>query len=88
MLDTIVLGLSAAATFENLLVIVIGSVIGLWIGVLPGLGATAAMAILIPFTFAMNPLPALHLRRRRLWRLRHLHPDEHPRRCQRRGHGL
>ena len=61
MLDTIVLGLSAAATFENLLVIVIGSVIGLWIGVLPGLGATAAMAILIPFTFAMNPLPALLL---------------------------
>ena len=33
--------------------------IGLWVGVLPGLGGPVAMAILIPFTFAMDPLSAL-----------------------------
>ena len=61
MLADLILGFGAAATFGNLLVIVIGTVIGLWIGVLPGLGATSAMAILIPFTFAMSPLSALLL---------------------------
>ena len=33
--------------------------IGLWVGVLPGLGGPVAMAILIPFTFSMDPLSAL-----------------------------
>jgi len=60
-LSSLALGLGALGSPENLLVIVIGTVIGLWIGVLPGLGATSAMAILIPFTFAMEPLPALLL---------------------------
>ena len=36
-----------------------GTVIGLWVGVLPGLGGPVAMAILIPFTFSMDPLSAL-----------------------------
>jgi putative tricarboxylic transport membrane protein len=61
MLDSLLIGLGAALTPENLFFIVVGTVIGLWIGVLPGLGATSAMAILIPFTFAMNPLAALLL---------------------------
>src|SRR5262249_43629039 len=37
----------------------LGTVIGLWVGVLPGLGGPVAMAILIPFTFSMDPLSAL-----------------------------
>jgi putative tricarboxylic transport membrane protein len=61
MLTSVLIGLAAAFTVENLTVILIGTVIGLWIGVLPGLGATAAMAILIPFTFSMSPLAALLL---------------------------
>ena len=61
MLSNMLVGLVAAFTIENLVMITIGTVIGLWIGVLPGLGATSAMAILMPFTFAMNPLPALLL---------------------------
>lgn len=61
MLGDLLIGLAAAATPAHLLVIVIGATIGLWIGVLPGLGAPAAMAILIPFTFAMGPLAALLL---------------------------
>jgi putative tricarboxylic transport membrane protein len=61
MLGDLLLGLGAALSFGNLLVIFLGAMIGLWIGVLPGLGAPAAMAILIPFTFAMSPLAALLL---------------------------
>ena len=38
---------------------IVGTVIGLWVGVLPGLGGPVAMAILIPFTFSMDPLSAL-----------------------------
>lgn len=48
MLSSMAIGLVAAFTVENLAVILLGTVIGLWIGVLPGLGATSAMAILIP----------------------------------------
>ncbi|MBM3487858.1 MAG: hypothetical protein FJX67_14700 [Alphaproteobacteria bacterium] len=59
MLENLAIGFAAAGTPTNLLFIAIGTVIGLWIGVLPGLGATAAMAILIPFTFTMEPLAAL-----------------------------
>jgi len=59
MLDNLLLGLATAVTVENIAVMLFGTVVGLWIGVLPGLGATSAMAILIPFTFSMSPLAAL-----------------------------
>lgn len=59
MLSQLAAGLLTSLSLENFSVMVIGTVIGLWIGVLPGLGATSAMAILIPFTFHMNPLAAL-----------------------------
>lgn len=59
MLDNLLLGLVTAVTVENIAVMLFGTVVGLWIGVLPGLGATSAMAILIPFTFSMSPLAAL-----------------------------
>src|SRR3981189_2736906 len=59
MLDHLILGLSAALQPKHLLVMVVGTVIGLGVGVLPGLGGPVAMAILIPFTFSMDPLSAL-----------------------------
>ena len=59
MLDNLALGLSAALQLKQLLFMVAGTVIGLWVGVLPGLGGPVAMAILIPFTFSMDPLSAL-----------------------------
>lgn len=36
-----------------------GTLVGVMIGVLPGLGPTMAIAILVPFTFNMTPLPAM-----------------------------
>src|ERR1700752_2322321 len=59
MLDNLILGLIAALQFKQFAFMALGTVIGLWVGVLPGLGGPVAMAILIPFTFSMDPLSAL-----------------------------
>src|ERR1700716_3311246 len=59
MLDHLILGLTAALQAKQFLFMIAGTVIGLWVGVLPGLGGPVAMAILIPFTFSMDPLSAL-----------------------------
>src|SRR5258707_9799083 len=59
MADNLILGLTAALQLKQFFFMTLGTVIGLWVGVLPGLGAPVAMAILIPFTFSMDPLSAL-----------------------------
>ncbi len=43
----------------NLLFAFIGCVIGTLVGVLPGLGPAGAMAILLPLTFNLGPVPAI-----------------------------
>jgi putative tricarboxylic transport membrane protein len=52
-------GFVTAGHWYNLSVIALSTVLGLWIGVIPGLGPIMAMAILFPFTFLMDPLPGL-----------------------------
>jgi putative tricarboxylic transport membrane protein len=50
--------LSATAdllTWPGPLLVVAGVVIGLFVGVLPGLGGSAGMALLLPLTFGMSP---------------------------------
>jgi putative tricarboxylic transport membrane protein len=49
-------GFSVACQPVNLLFAFLGSVAGTLVGVLPGLGPTAAMAILLPVTFGMSPI--------------------------------
>ena len=51
MLDNLIVGLSAALQLKQFLFMVLGTVIGLWVGVLPGLGGPVAMAILIRSRF-------------------------------------
>jgi TctA family transporter len=51
MLDNLFLGFSVAFSPENLLFCFIGALLGTLIGVLPGVGATATIALLLPFTF-------------------------------------
>lgn len=53
------LGLSTAVTPINLLYCLIGVFLGTAIGVLPGLGPTATIAMLLPVTFALQPISAL-----------------------------
>jgi putative tricarboxylic transport membrane protein len=53
------LGLSTAITPINLLYCLIGVFLGTLIGVLPGLGPTATIAMLLPITFVLPPISAL-----------------------------
>ncbi|MFV0332730.1 MAG: tripartite tricarboxylate transporter permease [Tropicimonas sp.] len=52
-------GFSAVLAPAVLLAMVLGTVLGVLIGALPGLSATMGIAVLIPFTFGMEPLIAL-----------------------------
>jgi len=55
----IVLGFQAALTPVNLLYCGVGVFVGTVIGVLPGLGPVATIAMLLPATFALPPVSAL-----------------------------
>ncbi len=57
--DNLALGFSVAMTWQNLLYAFIGSLIGTMIGVLPGLGPIATIAMLLPATYALPPTAAL-----------------------------
>src|SRR5699024_9755718 len=46
---------------ENILFIIVGGFLGTVVGMLPGLGAATAIAVLIPITFGMDPISALIL---------------------------
>src|SRR5437763_12281560 len=53
------LGFSVALTPINLLYAFIGSLLGTLIGVLPGIGPVATIAMLLPTTYALQPVSAL-----------------------------
>ena len=59
MLDNIWIGLVAVFQWQHFVGMFIATVVGLLVGVMPGLGPITAMALLIPFTFTMDPLSAL-----------------------------
>jgi len=59
LLSNLALGFSAAATPANLLFCLIGVILGTLVGVLPGIGATATIAMLLPITFQIEPLSSL-----------------------------
>ncbi len=52
-------GFAVLATPQNLLYVLLGVLIGTVIGVLPGLGPTATIALLLPFTYNMDPSGAI-----------------------------
>ena len=53
------LGFSVALTPINLLWALIGALVGTLIGVLPGIGPVATIAMLLPTTYALQPVSAL-----------------------------
>lgn len=57
--DNILLGLSTAFAPENLFFCFIGVFVGMLIGVIPGIGALAAISMLLPLTFHMDSTTAL-----------------------------
>jgi putative tricarboxylic transport membrane protein len=59
LLSNLALGFSVAATPQNLLLCLNGCVVGTLIGVLPGIGSLATIAMLLPITFGLPPVGAL-----------------------------
>jgi len=59
MLDNLALGFSVATTPANLAFAFVGCLLGTLIGVLPGIGPVATMAMLLPITYSLSPIAAL-----------------------------
>jgi TctA family transporter len=59
LLNHLALGFATALTLQNLAYCFAGTVIGTLIGVLPGLGPVATLAMLLPFTYTLEPTSAL-----------------------------
>jgi putative tricarboxylic transport membrane protein len=59
MFEYLLTGLTTAFSFAVLPVLFFGVLGGIILGALPGLTATMGVAILLPFTFGMEPTPAL-----------------------------
>jgi putative tricarboxylic transport membrane protein len=59
LLSHLALGLDTALTYQNLGYALAGCLLGTLIGVLPGLGPAATIAMLLPATFALSPESAL-----------------------------
>src|SRR4030042_366207 len=57
--DNFLMGLMVALQPTNLFYCFIGCVAGTIVGVLPGIGPTAAVALLLPTTFSLNPISAI-----------------------------
>src|SRR6185295_11486653 len=59
LMNNLLIGFQASASPANLLYCFIGVFLGTAIGVLPGLGPVATIAMLLPATFGLPPLSAL-----------------------------
>jgi len=59
LMKNLVLGFQVALTMQNLIYCFIGVFLGTLIGVLPGIGPVATIAMLLPITFNLSPIPAL-----------------------------
>ena len=59
LLSNLALGFDTALTLQNLLYCVAGVTIGTLLGVLPGMGPVATVAMLLPATYALPPTSAL-----------------------------
>jgi putative tricarboxylic transport membrane protein len=51
-------GFGSVLTAENLLYAAIGVLLGTFVGVLPGIGPAMAVALLLPVTYGLDPIPA------------------------------
>ena len=55
-IDSLVHGFTVALTAPHLLLMVAGVLLGIVVGVLPGLGAPNGVTLLLPLTFSMDPV--------------------------------
>ncbi len=59
LLDNLALGFQTALTFKNMAYALFGAMLGTLIGVLPGLGPVATIAMLLPSIYTLDATPAL-----------------------------
>jgi len=59
MLENLLLGLQTAFSWNNMMYAFVGVLLGNIIGVLPGIGALAAISMLLPVTYGLDPTGAL-----------------------------
>lgn len=59
MIDVLMASLATLVTFEHLLFMCVGVVVGLIVGILPALGGIAGMSLLLPFIYGMEPTSAI-----------------------------
>lgn len=61
MIDGMLAGLALVFTWPTIAYLLLGVFIGMWIGAVPGLGGVVGLVLLLPFTYAMEPVPAFAL---------------------------
>ncbi|MGR3513589.1 MAG: tripartite tricarboxylate transporter permease [Paracoccaceae bacterium] len=61
MLSSLPEAIGILLSLEGLLVLVLGTVLGIVLGAMPGIGSTVAVAIVLPFTLTMSQAPAILL---------------------------
>ncbi|MBW1962155.1 MAG: tripartite tricarboxylate transporter permease [Deltaproteobacteria bacterium] len=59
MIEQIITGLQLMLTPYNVMFACFGIAVGIIIGAIPGLTVTMALALVIPFTFTMDPIPSI-----------------------------
>ena len=52
-------GFSTLFTFSNIGAAMLGAVLGLIVGAMPGIGSLAGVALLLPLTYKFNPATAI-----------------------------
>ena len=57
-LQNLLMGFTMALTPLNVVLIAAGTALGVFVGAMPGLSSTTGLAIVLPFTFILDPIPA------------------------------
>jgi putative tricarboxylic transport membrane protein len=60
-LDNAAAAFALVAQWESLLALTIGVIVGVTAGAIPGMSATMAVALALPFTFALPPIHGILL---------------------------
>jgi Uncharacterized protein conserved in bacteria len=55
MIEGILIGLTTALTFQNILMVMVGCFFGKIVGMFPGLGPMTERALMIPITYGFDP---------------------------------
>ena len=61
MIEGILIGLATAMSVQNIIMVIVGCLVGTFIGMLPGLGPMSAIALMIPVALSFDPAAGIIL---------------------------